>query len=592
MTSRSHPLSAGLLSLLALPTAAFAQSAAVAPFVPNGVDAKVAANITALTSSEMDFMSEYDGAEELGATPGMNQWCLDNPGCMATIGRQAGADHLLGGMVSPSGGDSYAIYLVLFDVNSGTFVRKQSFTVATSPEVLADSMGGFLRTVVTGVSPEQEAASTSVADADEFDPFAEEDDFDFAPASTISHTVGTPGNSTASLDDFEDPELVRREEEERRRLAEEAAAAAAAEEAARRAEEQARLRAEEEARRRAEEEARLAAEEAARQRAEEEARLAAEEEARRRAEEEARLAAEEAARRRAEEERRREAAASEEIVFGSVSPDEIEVEDIQFGDATALISVEDAGGDDGGGYAASGPSYSGRSSARVSDYERPTERSRARSTEDYLGGLDDLDDSGSSRDRSARDRSGRDSSRDRSGSGYSGPSTEVARSGGSGDPPLTVTARGGYSYYQSLNFISYGGEIGIPLLPSLYLKMGAEAFSVKREIPQQYVEPGGPTSTWETILPIGFGLHYQRTATNIRPYVGGDLTITPYTADFKVAPGFRARLGCDFMIVDSFGFNINAAAGFWYGSDLAKVAEGMSAAGIVPQISAGTVLAF
>ena len=85
MTLKSHLLFAGSFALFALPASAFAQSAAVAPFVANGVDAKVSANITALASSEMDFMSEYDGAEELGSTPGMNQWCLDNPGCMATI---------------------------------------------------------------------------------------------------------------------------------------------------------------------------------------------------------------------------------------------------------------------------------------------------------------------------------------------------------------------------------------------------------------------------------------------------------------------------------------------------------------------------
>ena len=584
MNWKSRLLIAGPIAFLALPGVAAAQSAAVAPFVANGVSANTAANITALASSEMDFMTEYDGADELSAAPGMNQWCLDNAGCMVTVGRQAGADFLLGGMVSPAGGDQFEIYMSLVDVNTGVFVRKKKFPVATSPEILADSMGSFLTEMVTGASHEATAAATASASSDEFDPFADEDDFEFA-APVVSHTVGTPGNSRNTLEDFEDPEMARREAAESQRMAEDAARREAQAEARRRTEEAARVAAQEEARRRSEEAARVAAQEEERRRSEAAAAAAAAEESRRRDAAAAQARADE------EQRRRNEAAAAsaavaasrssgDDITFGSVDPDDIEVEDIQFGSAVDLISVDEANDS----YETA--SYSGRSSARsTSDYDEPDRSRSARTTADYYDDLDDLD------EPEVSSRGERDSRSSRS-SSYDGPATEVGASKSGARSPVTVTARGGYSRYQTLGFVSYGAEAGIPLTKSMYLKMGAEAFSVKREIPIEYQTVGGPQFTWETILPIGFGLYYQRTTTNIRPYVGGDLTITPYTADFKVAPGFRVRAGSDFMIVDNFGFNLNLGAGFWYGADLARVADDMSAAGLVPQISAGTVLAF
>jgi len=602
MNWKSRLLIAGPFALLALPGAAFAQSAAVAPFVANGVGANVAANVTALVSSEMDFMTQYDGAEELSAAPGMNQWCLDNAGCMVTIGRQASADFLLAGMVSPTGGDKYDIYMSLINVNTGVFVRKQRFPVSTSPEVLADSMGSFLIELVTGASHEATAAATAGASSDEFDPFADEDDFEFA-APVVSHTVGTPGNSLNTLEDFEDPEIARQEAAARQRSAEAAARREAEADAQRRAQEAARAAAEQEARRRAEEAARVAAAEESRRRAEEEERRRVEAAALAAAEETRRRDAAAAQRRNDEEQRRRNEAAAataaaaaasrssgDDITFGAVNPDDIEVEDIQFGSAVDLISVDDA--DDRSRTASysdddySTASYSGRSARSSSDDDEPDRRSRsARSTADYYDDLDDLDEPEVSSRDERESRSSRSSS-------YDGPATEVATSKSGSRSPVTITARGGYSRYQTLGFVSYGAEAAIPLTSSMYLRMGAEAFSVKREIPVQYQVAGGPLYTWETILPIGFGLYYQRTATNVRPYVGGDLTITPYTADFKVAPGFRVRGGADFMIVDNFGFNLNLGAGFWYGADLARVADNMSAAGLVPQISAGTVLAF
>lgn len=529
--------------MIAASSPAMAQSAAVAPFVANGVDAKVAANITALASSEMDFMSEFDGATEIDSAPSMNQWCLDNPGCLAGIGRGAGADQLLGGMVSPSGADNYNIYMVLYDVNGGAYVRKKQFTISSAPEALADGMGGLLSELVTGENPDAVAAAAAAPTADEFDPFDEDED-DFTFAATPSHVVGTPGNSTATLEDFEDPQI------------------AAQREAA----------------------ARAAADAEARRRAEEAARLAAEQEARRRAEEAARARA-------AEEERRRQAAAAsaaaassiDDIQFGAVSQDDIQVEDIQFGSAVDLIAVEEADEPEDDGYAfapASLPTSSRSNTSARSSYDDDRSSRSARSSADSFEDLDDLEDDSRS-SRSSRESRDSTASRD---SRYDGPSSTVNESKGGGTAPLTITARGGYSRYQKLGFVSYGGELGVPLAKSLYLRVGADAFSVRRD--------DLPDRPWETILPIGFGLHYQRTETNIRPYVGGDLTITPYTADFKVAPGFRARLGCDFMVVENFGFNANLAAGVWYGADLDQITSGLTAAGLVPQISGGTVFAF
>ncbi len=537
-----------LFSLM-IPGTAFAKEIAVSPFVPKaGLDPLIALNITSLVASELDFMSEYEFAEQLDAMPpGMSVACLSQTACLRKIGTATGKDHLVAGSVAPAG-DDYDIYMVLFDVNRGTFIRKKSYKVSKAPERMADAMNGMVQELVTGKNPHQVAEEDLVSDDFGFDD--DFDDFTFEEE-TIHPRIATPEVSDMDLEDFEEePEdweieaQIRREEEE------------------------ARLKAEEESRRRAEEEAR---------RREEEARVR-EEEARRRAEEDRRRA-EEDRRRREAEERRREAERDTEVAtndedysdisFGSVDPDDIEVDiaDISFGDTSGEITVS---GDD------SYDSY---------DYE------------DRVDSLDEPDEPEPTRNSSYGRRpepSTTDNTRNTSTSSRPPRSTEgTIRESGQSDPRVGLSLRAGYATFQVFDFVTYGAELHVPVGDAVFINIGLEGHSTERKIPEA-LQPSynGATTKWNTIAPFNVGVAYQRSNKDFRPYFGGDLTLTPYTKNFRTAPGVRFRTGFDYMISSSFGLNLNASAGFWYGKEFDTVQAGVEDFGVVPQVSAGTVLLF
>jgi hypothetical protein len=161
---------------------------------------------------------------------------------------------------------------------------------------------------------------------------------------------------------------------------------------------------------------------------------------------------------------------------------------------------------------------------------------------------------------------------------------------------VAVMARVGTSGFQALQFITYGGELAFGVGDSARISTGLEAFSVKREFDAEQCEIEGVTegtvvgcTRWNTILPFHVGARYQRSDTKVRPYFGGDLTLTPYTEDFQIAFGFRGRGGVDFVPTDVFGINLNAGVGLLHGSQMQSVQKDMANTGLLWQISAGTV---
>ena len=48
----------------------------------------------------------------------------------------------------------------------------------------------------------------------------------------------------------------------------------------------------------------------------------------------------------------------------------------------------------------------------------------------------------------------------------------------------------------------------------------------------------------------------------------------------------------DYMVVDSFGLNVNVAAGAWTGQNWGLIEQGVRETGFLPQVSAGAVFAF
>ena len=579
MSRALRGLPAAALIALSFPSSAFAIEAAVSPFAAVGVDGEVAFNVTSAFSSELEFRIEYDWVEQLSDPPtGMSAKCLSSTSCLKTAGKAAGKNHFIGGNVSAVG-DMLEVEVVLFDVDKGTLVRRKTFN--TTEAGLVGDASSFVNELLTGASHEDATAAASVADSSEF--LDDGDDWDFDDSYEVSSTIPLPSNSGKSLDDFDDPleyeaelareraeeERARQEEEDRLRREEEARLAAA------RAAEEERLRREEEERLRREEEARLAA-----------ARAAAEEEERRRRDEEAAAAAAAAAAMTFDEDEMD----LDSISFGSAA-DEITVDDISFGSSASSIVIED---DDP--YVAD--SRSGYDEVDLDDWSDFDDGADDWEEDDYdrtSGGYLDLDaepeeETSSSRRSSGTDRSSR--STDRSSRSSSSSSISSSKSSGEG-LGFQIAARGGVSRYQSFGFITYGAEIGIPVADKVAVRVGLEGFSTEREIPPALRTDANEETRWNTILPFNGGVaFYPITSGTFRPYIGGDITLTPYTPEFDMSPGVRGRAGADLMFSDSFGLNANLALGFWYGKEFAQIQEGLSNSGLVPQASAGTVIVF
>jgi hypothetical protein len=157
----------------------------------------------------------------------------------------------------------------------------------------------------------------------------------------------------------------------------------------------------------------------------------------------------------------------------------------------------------------------------------------------------------------------------------------------------SLTAKAGYSQFQSLSFLTYGAEMAIPMGDRAALTVGLEFQSTKR-IPtkEQQVKLGLPPELWNTIMPLNVGGLYRFGQGRFQPFVGADLILTPYTRDFKVALGARARLGADMMVSKNLGINAGFSTGAWYGSKFNLIDEGLKDFGIVPQATLGTSILF
>jgi hypothetical protein len=626
---------------LSLPSVALAETAVVSPFVGKaGVDSLQVLNITSLVASEVDFSMSFDHVQQLEAMPaGMNVSCLGSSSCLSGVAKSASVDVVIAGSVSKVG-EEFEIFMVNYHKSRG-IVRKKTWRISSDPTTMADKMSSLVTEILTGKSHEQAAKESDISglsDLGSADMFEDEEEFSFDDSSLeVGRRVATPELSDYDLDDFEllDAESDGREAQlaEQRRAAD-AEAARKEEEARRQAEEEAERRAADEARRRAEEEARRRAEDERRRREEEEARRRADEERRREEAEAARRAedqrrADDDRRRRADEERAAADAAEEEddfeLTFAPVSADDM---GLDFAPAGGLITVEPAEDD------YSDDSYVSDSYDDFDDFDdidgssvRRVEAEPSYDDFDDFDELDSLDDDGfdaarvreEERTRKQREREeaerradaearmrrederrsgyGDDLDEDSGRSNYRGTAADnVIKSQYSERQRVAVTARVGTSGFQTLQFITYGGELAFGVGESARIHTGLEAFSVKREFDADQCEIDASVegqvvgcTRWNTILPFHVGMRYQRSDVKVRPYFGGDVTLTPYTEDFQIAFGGRARAGVDFVPTEVFGININAGVGLLHGSEMQSVQKDMANTGLLWQISAGTV---
>lgn len=251
-------------------------------------------------------------------------------------------------------------------------------------------------------------------------------------------------------------------------------------------------------------------------------------------------------------------------------------EEFSFALGGGVVSVDEAEDDD---------QASGRAVAAAS-YDRtpPPRKEPAAPRRDTSSSRDYSDlDGNTSRDR--RDVAGSDKVR----------VEREPRQSSQGDAPTaTFTARLGYSRFQAFNFITYGAEVAFHPIDNLAVLGGIEAYSVRREVPQELQDRGAPPVVWNSIMPLNIGAAYKFFNDPARPYVGGDMLIIPgYVQDASgAAIGLRIRGGVDIMVSDVFGFNVNGAMGIWSGKEFDQLDEEFSSSAMVPQFSAGTVVAF
>lgn len=170
------------------------------------------------------------------------------------------------------------------------------------------------------------------------------------------------------------------------------------------------------------------------------------------------------------------------------------------------------------------------------------------------------------------------------------------------DATASVMGKVGASNFQGMNFVTYGGEIGIHLTDWVAITIAGEGYATQQTTPI-LDEDGEPTDDytqeWRVILPIGTGALVHFPGKIAKPYAGVELQIIPsYVEEGSgMAFGLRGRAGSNFMLTEAFGFNLNLAAGFWSGEQFTYIqntttGSPLLSTGFLPQLSVGTIIAF
>ena len=633
------------VAALLLPTLAWAGGTAVVPpLVGKGVDPKVSTNITSLLSTELDFSGAYDTVNEMAAAPAsLNTTCLTSTSCLAGIAKSEGADAVLAGSVG-SGSEGLQLYLVLYDAKKNAIIKKKTFDVASDVSSVAAAAPKFIKEMVTaGGAVAEEKAPTPTFDTSEDDDFAMD-------SNKSSNTKMNVKAHPQSLEDEEDPAEAEAAAAAAKAKAQAEAKAKAQAEAQAKAEAAAKARAQAEAQARAEAEAKAKAEAAARAKAEADARAAAEAKARAQAKADADAKAK--AKPKTQEDEDLEAELANFSFGGSSNQIAVESgdEDAPEEEETPRSFSEKYGSSSTSAKSKPAASKTTTSSKRISepDEDEP-EEDRIAADDEPDEEPEDLDEPAPKRKAVARveeededldepapkkkvvkedlDEEDEDAPPKRTAKreDLDEPDEDVkpkrvqhkeedmdldrpSRSSATYDPeneksPVSITARAGYASYGALGFITGGGELAIPVTPAIHIVAGIGGAWTKRNYTdqvrrklaeEQNLSSPDDVEDWNTILPINAGVQYKATVANghVRPYGGADITFTPYTSDFQVAFGARARGGSDFMIIRNFGFNVDLGLGFMAGDQFETVQKDMPNIGFLPTISAGTVIAF
>ena len=542
-----------VVALAALgPGTAWAGKAAVAPLVPDGVKDEIAVNVTNLVAMELDFMGAFDSVQQMDPRPvGLDKACVTSASCLARIQKVAGSDALVAGVLTGAGKN---VTVQLAYLEQGKLVRAKAFTAEGTSSVLADRMGGWMEELIKGVSQQQRAKQADLGNLEALSASeimgAEdlEDDADDQPRvmGKKGGPIATPQSQSAG--DLGAPLTPEEQKAEAARKAAEAQALADA--------------------------AALAAAQAAQD-------------------------ADAAKRQAAAAAGQTTAESWEDITFAPAS--DITVDAIVFESATSFIQVE---GVDNAGAAVAATGAVAAASKKDKKAKLAGEDGAAASANEAYASPEKAQQQPKSKKSERVDYAAINAPPPKSNS-YDSDSRAEVKPQKERDPSepafVGVNVGVGFTQFQSLSFLTYGGEVMLRPFAKVAFVGGAHAYSVHRTLPEDLVASGESTTTWNTIIPINVGAQYRPRVAQLEPYAGAEGILIPgyvraatATEDTgsNLAGGARARVGIDYKLNPTLALNADLALAYLTGENFQYVESGMKTAGVAPQISAGTVFLF
>ncbi|MEZ4239849.1 MAG: hypothetical protein R3F59_27570 [Myxococcota bacterium] len=175
------------------------------------------------------------------------------------------------------------------------------------------------------------------------------------------------------------------------------------------------------------------------------------------------------------------------------------------------------------------------------------------------------------------------------------------------DHDLTVTARGTvasllswnvheahrFDDHRTFSFQGLGAEAALHLGEGVEAVAGIGVLQAVVAVPPDRQGDLGVDHAVAVSYPVNLGF-LVKPMREWQPYFGADALFARYPVDAGrsgTALGGRLRVGSDYMLGPHIGLNLDAALGGWGGAPREWVEREMRNGGILPQLSAGVVLA-
>lgn len=158
----------GLVMVLAaglFPAPALAATVLLPPLLAGrGTAPDKAKDVTALMSSELEFMAGVDELIELDTRPAsFDVACLASTACLSDLAEEHMADRIVAGQLEAVAG-GWTLDLLFYDADINRVLRRNTFAVPSDSAALLDVVSSALGEIVTGRAPEAVKAEAGLSD--------------------------------------------------------------------------------------------------------------------------------------------------------------------------------------------------------------------------------------------------------------------------------------------------------------------------------------------------------------------------------------------------------------------------------------------